>query len=150
MKKFIFFILASVTALAVVACSSLTSEQVQNYVSPQNVSLVTFSALLKSKPEAAPACEQLASDLRTLAEGGVLDLEVAYDKIAKSILATDMQGKKEVLVAIRALFNEYSYIFDTEDIDVSAYKVTIQQLAAGIEQALSIFYAGSPQVTVTK
>lgn len=150
MKKLIFLLVASVAALSMASCSLINNGQIQEYVSPQNVALVTFSALLKSKPEAAPTCAKLEDDLLDLAQTGVLDINTAYSKIAESIQGSDLKEKKAVLVAIRALFNEYEYVFDTSKLDFSAYALTLKQFAAGIEQALTIYDADMAQIRTLK
>lgn len=132
--------------LIVTSCTLLNTDQVQEYLSPQNVARGTFSALLKAKPDAADACSALSEDLQELAQEGVLDLETAYSRLAEAIQGSSLKYKKEVLVAIRALFNEYAYVFDTTKLDFKTYELTIKQFAAGIDQALLIYDANIAQI----
>lgn len=142
MKKFFYSAIISLCSLMVTSCENLHVDfletQIQKYVTPENVALAITASFLHEHPEADITMLQVADELRDLADGGILDLDTAYAKVEDGLNKHDLDYKKEVLFVLDGLFDQYAYVFDTRQVDVSTYHDTLIQFADGIEEALAI------------
>ena len=145
--------LASALALvSLQSCAQLQtfSTQVLPYISQENVAMVSVSIFLKKHPEAATDCLRVADKLRALADQGVLNMDQLYDELAKAIVQSDTQVKQELLVAVKAAINEYEYVLNTHELDVTTYKNVLLEIARGIEDAVQISDILQPEIMETK
>lgn len=129
--------LISVTSCDYLNLSSLET-QVQKHVTPENIALAISASFLHSHPEADMTLLQVADELRTLSDGGVLDLETAYAKVEAGLGKHNFEYKKEVLFLLDGLFDQYAYIFDSRQVDVTEYRDTLIQFANGIDEAIAL------------
>lgn len=146
MKKLSFILALGLSAaVSLSSCRAIfpeLSDQIQQYVNVNSISLIAFSGVLKTRPEATDVCEQISTKLHAMAKEPALDAEAAFKQVATSIKSTDKKSKAAALLALATLFEEFDYVFEPVAEDTSGYGETLEQFAAGIDYALDLFYSG--------
>lgn len=146
MKKLSFLLALGLCAgLTLSACHTIfpeLSDQIQQYVNVKSISLIAYSGVLKTRPEASDVCEQISAKLHEMAKENAMEAEAAFKKVATSIKSTDKKSKAAALLALATLFEEFDYVFEPVAEDTSGYGETLEQFALGIDDALDIFYSG--------